>query len=243
MSPLSTPILHLITASTGTGGMISPGGNVFVADGASATFTITPTPGYTISAVIVDGSNVGTGATYTFTNVTVDHTISAEFSVVAGGTARPAAMVNRVLDAVVTALRMIDGTGSRWLTHPQTVTRHTPNPYKETLPALVVTCASYGPNDVMTSGIHRASAVIEVRCFTQWDPNDTQDDPHRALHSIAADVISVIEGDWQLGGLLNSGSIHVIDGYVANKELDQVAGTAECAVMFKAEWEWTYTAP
>jgi len=245
MSPVATPILHLIAASTFTGGSISPGGNVFVAEGASQTFTITPNHGYTIASVVVDGSSVGTGSTYTFTNVTGDHTISATFNVAAGGTARADAMVNMVLDAVVSTLQQIDGltVGSRWLTKPALVTRHMPNPYQGPWPLLIVTCTNWGPNDPMTGGIHRTSATIEVRCLTQWDPNDTQDDPHRALHSLASDVLSAIEGNWQLGGVLNTGGIHAADGYVASKELDQASGSAECAVQFRAEWEWDYLKP
>lgn len=246
MSPVSTPILHLINASTFTGGSISPGGNVFVADGTNQTFTITPNAGYTIASVDVDGASVGTGSTYTFTGVAGDHTISATFNVAAGGTARNPAMVNVVLDAVVATLQQIDGValGSRWLTKPAKVTRHHgANPYQGPWPLVIVTCTNWGPNDPMTSGIHRVQAGIEVRCLTQWDPNEMQDDPHRALHSLASDVISAIEGNWQLGGVLNTGGIHVADGYVANKELDQVAGSAECSVMFRAEWEWDYLKP
>ena len=74
-------ITYAITASAGTGGSITPSGAVSVAFGGSQTFTITAAPGYQIASVLVDGASVGTVSTYTFTNVTANHTIAASFSV------------------------------------------------------------------------------------------------------------------------------------------------------------------
>jgi hypothetical protein len=68
-----------ITASAGTGGSISPSGTVSVSPGASKTFNITPSARYRISRVTVDGASVGAASSYTFTNVTKNHTISATF--------------------------------------------------------------------------------------------------------------------------------------------------------------------
>ena len=70
---------YTITASAGTGGTISPAGTVTVSRNASRSFTITPNKGYSIDRVIVDGSSVGAVSTYTFSNVTANHTISASF--------------------------------------------------------------------------------------------------------------------------------------------------------------------
>ena len=73
-----------ITASAGANGAITPSGAVSVASGSSQTFTITPTAGFTIASVTVDGVNQGSIGTYTFTNVTAGHTISATFAASAG---------------------------------------------------------------------------------------------------------------------------------------------------------------
>jgi hypothetical protein len=75
-----TQTSNIITASAGTGGTISPSGTVSVLYGASQTFTITPNTGYQIASVLVDGGSVGAVTTYTFTNVTAAHTISATFA-------------------------------------------------------------------------------------------------------------------------------------------------------------------
>ena len=70
-----------ITSSVGTGGSISPLGVVKVNHGSNQTFAITPAEGYEIADVKVDGVSVGKVATYTFTNVTAPHTISATFTI------------------------------------------------------------------------------------------------------------------------------------------------------------------
>ena len=75
-------VTHTIVATAGTGGSITPSGNVTVGDGSSQSFTITPESGYQIKDVKVDGASVGAVATYPFTNVTADHTIEAEFEVI-----------------------------------------------------------------------------------------------------------------------------------------------------------------
>jgi hypothetical protein len=74
---------YTLTASGGPNGTISPSGAISISSGASQTFTVTPASGYTISGVSVDGVSVGAPASYTFSNVTANHTISATFEAVA----------------------------------------------------------------------------------------------------------------------------------------------------------------
>ncbi|MBI4811693.1 MAG: hypothetical protein HY800_09700, partial [Ignavibacteriales bacterium] len=70
-----------ITSSTGGNGIISPLGIVRVGYGMNKSFTFTPDTGYHIFDVIVDGSSVGRPTSYTFNNVTVNHTISVSFAI------------------------------------------------------------------------------------------------------------------------------------------------------------------
>ena len=72
---------YAITASAGTGGTISPTGSTSVTSESSQTYSITANSGYTIGSVTVDGASVGAVSTYTFSNVTANHTISATFNV------------------------------------------------------------------------------------------------------------------------------------------------------------------
>ncbi len=71
--------VYTITATANVNGSISPAGTVSVVAGGSQTLTITPDPGYMILSVIVDGSNKGAVTTYTFNNVTANHTVTAYF--------------------------------------------------------------------------------------------------------------------------------------------------------------------
>lgn len=69
----------IISSSASAGGVISPSGNTAVNLGNSLTYTITPNAGYSIQDVVVDGVSKGAITTFTFTNVTSGHTISASF--------------------------------------------------------------------------------------------------------------------------------------------------------------------
>lgn len=69
-----------ITASAGDNGTISNEGITFVAGGADKTYIVLPDPLYAIADVLVDGVSVGKRQSYTFTNVTVGHTIEASFT-------------------------------------------------------------------------------------------------------------------------------------------------------------------
>ncbi len=61
-------------------GTIAPSGNVIATYGGSQTFTMTSNIGYSIADVLVDGNPVGPVASYTFSNITANHTISVTFS-------------------------------------------------------------------------------------------------------------------------------------------------------------------
>ena len=70
---------HTIRASAGANGTISPAGWTSVGEGGEQIFTITPDAGYAVAKVLVDGRSVGAVTSYTFRNVTQDHTIEAVF--------------------------------------------------------------------------------------------------------------------------------------------------------------------
>ena len=72
---------YVITATAGNGGTISPVGATNMVSGGNQTYTITPATGYHITDVFVDGASVGAVGTYTFSNVTANHTIFAAFDV------------------------------------------------------------------------------------------------------------------------------------------------------------------
>ena len=77
----TTLTITTITSSAGPNGSISPSGNIIIDQGSDKSFIISPDAGYQIADVLVDGSSVGAVSSYTFTNVSQAHTISATFSV------------------------------------------------------------------------------------------------------------------------------------------------------------------
>ena len=75
----TTTTTYTITASANTGGTITPRGNTVVTEGGSQSYTIAVNPGYRLSDVKVDNVSQGAITTYTFSNVTANHTIQAIF--------------------------------------------------------------------------------------------------------------------------------------------------------------------
>ena len=70
---------YTIKATAGTGGSISPSGNVSVREGRDRTFTITPDKGYAVANVKIDGKSIGAVKSYTFENVRRNHAIEVIF--------------------------------------------------------------------------------------------------------------------------------------------------------------------
>ena len=68
------------TVNGNTGGSISPSHLVTVDPNTDQTFTLTPDQDYGVSDIEIDGSPVGPAFSYTFYDVTEDHTITAFFS-------------------------------------------------------------------------------------------------------------------------------------------------------------------
>jgi hypothetical protein len=74
------PDAHIISASSGANGSISPSGVVAVNHGAGQGYTITPASGYHVADVLVDARSVGAVSEYLFNQVVADHTIHAAFT-------------------------------------------------------------------------------------------------------------------------------------------------------------------
>ena len=70
---------YTITATAGANGSITPSGAVGVAAGGSQTFTISPSSGYVIDTLKVDGLEVTATTSYTFSDVNANHTIEVTF--------------------------------------------------------------------------------------------------------------------------------------------------------------------
>jgi len=73
-------VKHTITAVAGANGAVSPAGSSVIHDGDAASYAFTPDEGYHIEDVLVDDVSVGAGATYDFTNVTADHSVTVAYA-------------------------------------------------------------------------------------------------------------------------------------------------------------------
>ncbi|MCL2568855.1 MAG: S-layer homology domain-containing protein [Oscillospiraceae bacterium] len=71
---------HIITTVAGSGGVISPGGLTPVPVGYDQRFVIHARQGYSISRVLINGTDVGLVSEWTFSNVTTDARIEVQFT-------------------------------------------------------------------------------------------------------------------------------------------------------------------
>ena len=70
---------YVISVSGNVGGTLSPAGNAVIVAGESMTYNFTPKDGFGIAKVIVDGVNIGKVSSYTFRNITANHTLQVVF--------------------------------------------------------------------------------------------------------------------------------------------------------------------
>jgi hypothetical protein len=68
-----------ITASSNSGGTISPAGTIIVSSGSNQPFVMAANPHNNLSNLFIDGVSVGSPYNYTFVNVLANHTIYANF--------------------------------------------------------------------------------------------------------------------------------------------------------------------
>jgi hypothetical protein len=74
----TTFVYHIDSYPSGAGS-ISPVGSFWVYPGVDLTFSIVPDSGYRIQDVSIDDVSVGAVSSYTLTNISADHNISANF--------------------------------------------------------------------------------------------------------------------------------------------------------------------
>lgn len=73
------PKVYNITATFEEGGILEPAGEIVVSQGEEQVFVIIPDDGYRIAELLIDGLKVEPVSSYTFDNVTQDHSIHAKF--------------------------------------------------------------------------------------------------------------------------------------------------------------------
>ena len=172
---------YTIKAAAGTGGSISPSGNVSVREGADQTFTITPDKGYAVANVKIDGKSIGAVKAYTFENVRRNHTIEVSFARANEFIDLPAG--SYYYDAVLWAVENGVTTGasaSRFdpngiCTRAQAVTflwraAGSPEPKTNTMPFTDVNAGSYYYDAVLWAV---ENGITKGTSNTTFSPNDT----------------------------------------------------------------------
>ena len=172
---------YTIKATAGTGGSISPSGNVSVREGRDQTFTITPDKGYAVSNVKIDGKSIGAVRSYTFWNVKKSHTIAVSFAKADTFVDVPAGSYYE--DAVQWALEngITTGTDSRHFspdgicTRAQAVTflwraAGSPAPVTRTMPFTDVPRSSYYETAVLWAV---ENGITKGTSDTRFSPDDT----------------------------------------------------------------------
>jgi hypothetical protein len=76
-----SPSIYRVTSTADSGGTIIPNDEVSVSAGSSVSYMIQPDANCHITDVKVDGTSVGPVTSYTFENVSADHTITVSFDV------------------------------------------------------------------------------------------------------------------------------------------------------------------
>lgn len=74
-----------VRATAGTGGKITPSGDLTFQTGSNQVFTLTPDSGYVIQDLRINGASVGGRQSYTLTSIAADHTLEAVFKVLPSG--------------------------------------------------------------------------------------------------------------------------------------------------------------
>ena len=79
LNGIATPQSFVILAMSNAGGTIEPAGNIDVVEGEDQMFTMTPDPGFILSALFIDDEEVAIQNQYLFSNVSNGHIIYAYF--------------------------------------------------------------------------------------------------------------------------------------------------------------------
>jgi len=206
-----------IEASAGAGGSIVPVGQVPVVQGASQRFSIAPSPNYHLATLTVDGIGLAPDTTYTFSNVSADHSIAAAFSgdacevtvsVVGGGTVTK--NPDQASYPYGTGVQLTAAPDSNWAFSDWSGdTTASANPLE-----LVVTRA----RTLTATFVDAAAPVVHVTSPVGgevWNEGSAQTITWTAGDNVGVDSVNVdcsfsgVAGPWQpvAHGLTNSGSL------------------------------------
>jgi len=157
-----------------------------------------------------------------------------------------ASMFDQVADALLARLELIGNSNDNaWLSSPKTVQRGIAVDFANLpKPGLFLMAQTWGPSVPSSRGTtanlqSRTEARLLVLAVT--DLPITGREAEQDLHNLCRDVIVAVENDYQLGGLLGTGWVHVVS-YSLEVELAR-AGFAVASLELNAEWQWDSDSP
>jgi len=174
---------YSIAASAGSGGAISPSGTTQVNESGSQTYTITPAAEYHVVDVLVDGISVVAVSSYSFTNVTANHTIAASFAV------------------TVSTYSIVSSAGIGGAISPSGTTQVNGSGFQE---YTITPGAEYHIADVLVDGT--SVGAVSSYSFTNVTAN------HTIAASFAIDTYSIVASAGSGGAISPSGTTQVNGG-------------------------------
>jgi hypothetical protein len=157
-------VKNQIVSSSGANGSISPSGTTSVNSGSSQTYTFIPNPGFWIDSVIVNGVQIPTASSYTFSNVTSDQTIRVTYRSLAVALAAANICSN---DTIVSTVNLPAQSNVRATTYYSNIylfnQNNTGNAYKYNVNDRKYTAITNKPSPCIECGVAEANG--KVYCF------------------------------------------------------------------------------
>jgi uncharacterized protein (TIGR02145 family) len=157
-------VTYNINASSGTNGNITPSGSTTFNSGSSQTYTFTPNSGYWIDSIIVNGVQVPTASSYTFSNVNSNQSIRVTYRSLAAALAAANICSN---DTIVATVNLPATTNVRAATYYSNIylfnQNNTGNAYKYNVNDRKYTAIADKPTPCIECGVAEANG--KIYCF------------------------------------------------------------------------------
>ncbi|MCX5748918.1 MAG: hypothetical protein NTZ10_01545 [Candidatus Saganbacteria bacterium] len=181
---------YLITSEAGSHGTVSPSGETSVNYGNDQQYLITPEAGYSISDVLVDSVSQGKISSYTFTNVTANHSIEASFTSSAITVNTPEAdAFSGVTTTVIKANWKANGNPATTEYYCENITKGTNSGW--------ITAFTWTSSSLEASTIYnfRVKARITATAESGWAALGTQETTAQATSDASIAGVSLKDGD------------------------------------------------
>ncbi len=194
---------YSIIASANTGGELSPTGSVDVLINEAQTFTILADEGYEVTEILVDGASIEIVDSYTFEDVTENHTLEVVFTEIIFNAAPQAMAVSDVKESYAPLAVNFDGSGS---TDDQGIASYSWN---------------FGDGSPDASGVRVKHSYTEAGTFTAT-LTVTDENGEIAKDTVTMTVNKALETDDAFRIFPNPASVRVTLKFIKSVELKSI---------------------